>query len=185
MSDLEKRGRIVNRSDLATLCNVTLPTIDAWVRKGCPVVERGSKGQQYQFDCAAVIDWRVASAVEDAVSGLQTGDGKVSKDEAVRRRAVASAIVAEVEADEALKSVVSRFDAETVVADFCQALRSALSNAGSKIAGRVVQMTQPNEVRDLCEAEINRAFQAAESDLQERWADVDGEGDRSGDLDED
>ncbi len=182
MSDGKTTGRIVNRSDLATLCNVSLPTVDAWVRKDCPAVERGSKGREWRFDLAAVIEWRIARAVEDAVSGLMDEAGKVSKDEADRRRAVANAITAEVEADEALKSVVSRFDAESVMADFCQALRSGLSNAGSKIAGRTATVTNPNEIRDLCESEINRAFQAAEKDLNERWA---GERDSSGnDLEE-
>lgn len=183
MSDPEKGGRIVNRTDVATLCNVSLPTVDKWVRNGCPVVERGSKGREFQFDIAAVIDWRIKSAVDQAVAGLQDVDGKTSKDEADRRKAVANAVVAEVEADEALKAVVSRFDAESVMADFCQALRSGLSNAGTKIAGRTTTMTNPNEIRELCEAEINRAFQAAEADLAERWAG--GSGNSDGDLGED
>lgn len=170
MSDPSKAGRIVNRADLASICNCSLPTVDAWVRKGCPVVERGSKGKEWRFDSAAVIEWRIRVAVDDAVSGLQDPSGKISKDEADRRRAVAQAVVAEVEADEALKGVVSRYDAESVMADFCQALRSGLSNAGSKIAGRTAGMTDPNEIRDFCEAEINRAMEAAEADLSERWA---------------
>lgn len=170
MSDQESGGRLVNRAQLATLCDVSLPTVDTWVRKGCPIVERGSKGSPWQFDSAAVIDWRIAQAVEAATSGLLDKDGRTTKDEADRRRAVANAITAEVEADEALKSVVSRFDAESAMADFCQALRSGLSNAGSKIAGRTATMTSPAEIRELCETEINRAFEAAETDLSERWS---------------
>jgi hypothetical protein len=88
--------------------------------------------------------------VETATSELVDEDGKTSKEEADRRRAVANAITAEVEVDEALKSVVSRFDAESAIADFCQALR-----AGAKIAGRAATMTKPGEIRDLCEAECN------------------------------
>lgn len=163
-------SRDVNRSDLANICGVSLPTIDAWIRKNCPVVERGSRGRQWRFDSAAVIDWRIKQAVDAATSGLLDKDGKTSKDEADRRRAVANAITAEVEADEMLKSVVSRFDAESCVADFCQALRSGFSNAGSKIAGRAAAMTSPTEIRDLCEAEFNRSFEAAEKDLAEKWS---------------
>ena len=170
MSDRGKLGRTVNRADLATLCGVSLPTIDAWLRKGCPIVERGSKGREAKFDSAAVIRWIRDSAVADAVSGLQDDDGKVSRDEADRRRAVANAISAEVAADEDLKSVMSRFDGETMLADFCQALRSSMSTTGSKIANRTAAMTRPAEIRDFCQAEINRSFNAAEADLRERWA---------------
>ncbi len=181
MSDPEKNGRIVNRAQLANLCKVSLPTVDAWLRQGCPAVERGSKGRECRIDIAAVIDWRVRTAVEDAVSGIQDGEGKVSQKEADRRRAVANAITAEVDADNALKAVVSRFDAESVMADFCQALRSGLSNAGSRIAGSTTMLTDPNEIRDVCEAEINRSFVAAERDLDERWAGGTG-GDDGDDL---
>jgi phage terminase Nu1 subunit (DNA packaging protein) len=183
MSEARNSPRLVNRAELASLCNVSLPTVDGWVRKGCPAIERGSKGREWRFDCAAVIDWRIARAVEAATAGLVGEDDKISKDEADRRRAVANAITAEVEANEALKSVVSRFDAESAIADFCQALRSGFSNAGAKIAGRAAMMTNPAEIRDLCEAEFNRSFEAAEKDLAERWrSDGDAGG---GDLDTD
>lgn len=163
-------GRTVNRAELAGFFGISLPTVDSWLRKGCPIVERGSKGREAKFDSAAVIAWRVKSAVADATSGLGDGVDKVSKDEADRRRAVANAITAEVEADEAIRSVLSRFDVESSYADFAQALRSSLSTTGAKIANRTAAMTNPAQIRDFCQAEINRAFDAAEADLKERWA---------------
>ena len=170
MSDSGKSGRTVNRSELASLCGVSLPTIDSWVRKGCPIGKAGSKGRPAEFDSAAVIRWIRDNAVAEAVSSVEGDDGKVSRDEADRRRAVANAISAEVAADEDLKSVMSRFDGETILSDFCQALRSALSNTGAKIANRTAAMTRPADIRDFCQAEINKAFGAAEADLRERWA---------------
>jgi terminase small subunit / prophage DNA-packing protein len=103
-----RTGRTVNRADLASTFGVSLPTVDAWVRRGAPFVERGSKGREWKFDTAAVIDWRLASAIEDALAGYQDESDAISKDEADRRRAVANAIMAEVEADEALDIVVRR-----------------------------------------------------------------------------
>lgn len=93
-------GRLVNRADLASLCSVSLPTVDAWVEKGCPYVERGSKGREWKFDSAAVIDWRIQRAVENAVSGYEDESGKISREEADRRKAVANAITAEIGADD-------------------------------------------------------------------------------------
>lgn len=53
------RGVCVNRSALAELCGVSLPTIDAWVRQGMPFLRRADRknGLEWQFDSAAVIDW--------------------------------------------------------------------------------------------------------------------------------
>ncbi len=57
-------GRIVNRAELAELCGVSLPTIDAWRRRGCPYVsapstakEASPQMRQWKFDSAAVIQW--------------------------------------------------------------------------------------------------------------------------------
>ncbi len=155
MSDETAGGRIVNRAALAQLCGVTLPTIDAWVRKDCPVVERGGTGKEWRFDSAAVMDWRIAKAVEQAVAGMggDKAGGAISKDAADTRRAIAMAIKAEVEADEALKAVVYRHEVEADIAAFCQTLRIGLGNASAKIAGRATSMTNAAEIEDLCHAE--------------------------------
>ena len=49
--------QIVNRKKVASHCDVSLPTVDAWVRKGCPYVTRGSKGVEWEFDLDAVKAW--------------------------------------------------------------------------------------------------------------------------------
>lgn len=183
MSDQEKRGKFVNRADLADTFGISLPTVDAWVKKGCPVVERGSKGRQWVFDTAVVHDWRIQLALSDSVTATASAGGQISKDEADRRKAVAQAVVAEVDADEALKSVVSRFDAEALMADFCQALRAGMSNACTKIASRTATLSDPHEILDFCEAEINRSFRAAEADLTERWTGEKIDGDSESDDD--
>lgn len=67
MSEPKARGLIMNRAELATLFEVSLPTVDAWVRKGCPVIERGSKGRPWQFSSADVFDWRVTCGVRGAL----------------------------------------------------------------------------------------------------------------------
>ena len=163
-------GRSVNRADLASLCSVSLPTVDSWVEKGCPYIERGSKGREWKFDSAVVIEWRIQRAVENAVSGYEDESGNVSKDEADRRRAVANAITAEIAADEALRSVVSRHDAEACMAAFCQVLKTGLSNAGSKIAARATTITNAPEIEEMAQAELNRAFEGARSELAMRWS---------------
>jgi len=50
-------GKIVNRSGLAEVFEVSLPTVTAWVREGMPFVERGGQGKPWQFDTAECIEW--------------------------------------------------------------------------------------------------------------------------------
>lgn len=180
MSEAVAAGRILNRAELASLCDVSLPTVDGWVRKGCPYLERGSKGREWRFDAAAVIEWRVAHSVEEALSGYQDESGQITREEADRRRAVANAISAEVTTDELLKSVVSRSDAEADMAAFCVSLKTALASACAKIAARATSMKSAPEIQVLCEAELNRAFDAAEAELITRWVEAERDDDGSG-----
>ncbi len=171
MSDDVSGGRIVNRAGLANICAVSLPTIDAWVRKDCPVVERGGSGREWKFDTAAVIDWRIAKAMSDAAAGMSGEKGGVTtKDQADTRRAIALAIKAEVEADEALKAVVYRHEVEADVASFCQVLRTGLGNASAKIASRASTMSNAAEIEDMAHTELNRAFEGARGELAARWS---------------
>ena len=174
-------GRSVNRAELAAICGVTVVTIDAWRAKGCPYVERGGRGKEWIFDTAAVIDWRLQRAVTDAVSGYQDESGKVSAEEADRRKKVANAITAEIAADEALRQVISLHDAEAANTAFCQVLRSGLSNAAAKIAGRATTITSAPEIQEMTEQELNRAFAAAKAELKIRWR---GAGDGGGGEDQ-
>jgi phage terminase Nu1 subunit (DNA packaging protein) len=48
---------ILNKAELATDLEVSLPTVDAWVRRGCPVLERGGLGRPYRFDWRDVVEW--------------------------------------------------------------------------------------------------------------------------------
>ncbi len=60
MSDKNKKskGQVVNRADLANINGVSLPTIDDWVCRGCPVMQRGARGRAWQFNTAEVRNWR-------------------------------------------------------------------------------------------------------------------------------
>ena len=53
------RGVELSRAQLAQVFGVALTTVDAWVRRGCPVIERGRRGVAYRFDSAAVFEWGV------------------------------------------------------------------------------------------------------------------------------
>ena len=51
-------ARRANKADVAEWFEVSLPTVDAWIRRGCPVVQRGSRGVPWVFDILEVARWR-------------------------------------------------------------------------------------------------------------------------------
>ena len=51
----------MNKTELATAFNVSIGTIDAWVRRQCPFIKRGRNGEAYEFSLPDVVRWRVDS----------------------------------------------------------------------------------------------------------------------------
>lgn len=84
-------GRKVNRSELAEIFGLSLPTVDAMVRQGCPVVKRGRRGTEYGFNTAEVYEWRIQRILDDASGDLN----RASLEEAQRRKMQANAELAE------------------------------------------------------------------------------------------
>jgi phage terminase Nu1 subunit (DNA packaging protein) len=61
--------RVVNKAAAAMFFGVSPQSIDGWIRRGCPAVERGAQGKQWKFDLLDLAKWRF---------GLQAGeDGSI------------------------------------------------------------------------------------------------------------
>jgi phage terminase Nu1 subunit (DNA packaging protein) len=58
--------RRANKAQAAEFFDVTLPTIDAWIRKGAPVLQRGSRGVSWVLDLRAMAEWAYAGKSEHA-----------------------------------------------------------------------------------------------------------------------
>lgn len=71
-------GRLVNRAELAEILGISLPTVNAWVKDKMPVVRAGTRGTEWQFDTAAVIQWREERA-------KQAADGKLNDLETIEK----------------------------------------------------------------------------------------------------
>lgn len=57
-----------NKQGCAAHFNVSLPTIDAWVRKGAPVVQRGGSGVPWQLDLSDIARWLESRGRKPSVS---------------------------------------------------------------------------------------------------------------------
>lgn len=62
------QGRAANKAELAQFFDTSLPTIEQWVRKGCPYAQKGARGVPWVFDLLQVAEWKFSgrsSAAED------------------------------------------------------------------------------------------------------------------------
>jgi phage terminase Nu1 subunit (DNA packaging protein) len=55
--DKTRKPIIVNKASIAQVMGVSVNSVDAWIRKGAPVVERGSNGVAYKIDVTQFIEW--------------------------------------------------------------------------------------------------------------------------------
>lgn len=50
-------SRKANKADLAVFFDVASPTIDGWIRRGCPFIQQGKQGTSWIFDLKDVARW--------------------------------------------------------------------------------------------------------------------------------
>ena len=50
--------RSANKAQIAEFFDVSIKAVDGWIRRGCPVVKRGSRATPWVMDALAVAEWR-------------------------------------------------------------------------------------------------------------------------------
>ncbi|MCW8918957.1 MAG: DUF1441 family protein [Gammaproteobacteria bacterium] len=60
-------SRRANKAETAEFCGVSLPTINAWIAKGAPVLQKGSRGIPWVLDLWALAEWRFTGGAGGAV----------------------------------------------------------------------------------------------------------------------
>lgn len=100
--------RLVSVKQCAMLLNRDRNTIQKWLDQGCPFVTKADRdrGIAWELDIADVVKWLEERAAKSVAEKFGDPNDKTSKEEADRRKAVAGAVVAELEMIERLKSVV-------------------------------------------------------------------------------
>lgn len=73
---------IVNREQLSQAMGISLPTVNTWVRDGCPVKRRGTKGVSWEFVLSDVVAWwgnRQREAAGGAVDDIKEIDKRTAR----------------------------------------------------------------------------------------------------------
>lgn len=135
----------VNRTELAEILGVSMPTITSWMGEGLPYVEGGGKGKPYTFDSVDAIEWWAENKRRRKQRGPVPGtdpfaegeDRPETYEEAERRKMVANADKAELELAKLAGKVVEIDDVAAAIADMHVKVRTRLLGIGNKVRVRV------------------------------------------------
>ena len=153
MSNKKGRGQHVNKVELSDIFGVAMPTIDDWVRRGCPVVERGGKGRAWVLNTADVRGWRDDDIRRDAAS-----DEDTTIEELKRRKLRAETVAAELELAIAKGNVAPIAQMERGVVRAFEEVKAALRNVPSRVARMIVGETDETRIRTVLLGEIDQAL---------------------------
>lgn len=143
-------GREVTRSELAEFAGVSVNTVDAWVRRGCPQVAAGARGRASAFNTAAVVEWLQARARRDATASSET----ISLDEARQRKTAAEAELAELELGHARGELVQIDTVAELLEATLSTVRLRLLGVPAKVAARLAPIRTPAKCRRILEDEF-------------------------------
>jgi terminase small subunit / prophage DNA-packing protein len=83
------RVRRGNKAEAAQFFDITLPTLEKWIREGAPILQRGSRGVSWVIDLRAVAEWRYSSRLPEGGMDPETltpAERKLWYDGETRRR---------------------------------------------------------------------------------------------------
>ena len=158
----KSRGRDVNRTELAEINGVSLPTIESWVRRGCPVVQRGGRGRAWQFNTAEVRNWR-----EDDIRAEASHATHANKDELTLRKLAAETEQAELDLAKAKGEVMAvELHERAMVKAFGEVRAGLRGVVPGRASGRLLGETDETNFKAVLLEEIDHALEAlADSDL--------------------
>jgi len=157
------KERYVSLKELASFLDRDRNTVSKWLDNGLPFVEKADRdlGKAWIFDTGEVVRWLEKRAADTTAEKLGSGsiDGRTSEEEAKRRRAVAAAIITELEAAEAVRTVVRvSHVVEKIAADYAE-IRSRLMSLPDAIAGRV-EASVAQKVREIADEQVRTTLKA-------------------------
>lgn len=170
------KGQKVNRKQLADVFGISLPTVDAWLKAGCPYDQRGGHGKEYVFDTADVMRWREQRAADEA------GGSEVADEAALNlRRLRANTLSAELALLKERKLVAPLDQVERTLARVFAEIQSNLRGSLiTRLATQLIGETDERTFKRVALAEIDVILESLAS--MDVMVDSDDEGE---DEDED
>jgi phage terminase Nu1 subunit (DNA packaging protein) len=150
----QRSGKIVNKRELGEVFGVSPQAIDGWLSRGCPFLKKGGPLVGYQFDTAAVAEWRAEQRVAEAI-----GDKKPQDEEnAELRKVSAEASLAELKLARELGQLVALDDVDRVWTSVLSVLRIQLLSIPSRIAAAARETGSTEETRQVIESALHETL---------------------------
>lgn len=166
---------VVNRAMCGKTFGVSVKTIDAWVRRGCPVERKGRKGVEWLFDTVAVYRWHM-EAVEAPTARADAPEEAQSipatYEQARARKMAAEAAIAEIEQARAEGSVADLDMVIDVVTQEYATIRARITSLPGQLAAQL-DPARAAEFLPLIASEVDDILKELSAD--ETIGDPDGE----------
>jgi len=157
MATGKQPGKRVNRSGLAETFGVVTITVDSWVKKGCPFIERGGRGREWVFDTADIARWLRDQAMAEA------GADDAGLEEIDKRTRRAKMHQAELELAKAQGAVAPIRDFERAMAAMCAQVQANCLNIPQRVVTQLLGETDEARFKSVLRAEIVLALEATRS----------------------
>jgi phage terminase Nu1 subunit (DNA packaging protein) len=152
----------LNRAQTAAHMGVDLTTLDRYVREGCPVLARGSRGREWAFDLPAVVRWYGEHEVSKAM-GEQDPDILDIK----LRQEKAKMLLAELELAKARGEVAPVREFELAQSRAMAAIQTRVMQVPQRVVMQLIGETDETKFKKLLSEELRAALEAAsETDLR-------------------
>lgn len=162
------KGKSLGKYEIAEFFGVAETTVDQWVRRGCPVVERGSKGKQWKINTAQVSDWLRQRDIEQA-----TGANLSDEQELKRRKLAAETQKAELEMLRVKGDLVPLAQLERSLSNTFAELKTNLRNIPKRTATALVGETSEVRIKDVILAEIDQCLEVLTQFTMDEESDAD------------
>lgn len=140
---------------------VSVTTLDRWVKEGCPVVARGSRGIEWAFELPDVIKWWGDRRAEEASAD---NPGDLAEIELRTRRA--EMVMAELELAKAKGEVASVREFELVQSKAMAAIRVRVMNVPQRVVMRLLGETNETTFKTRLAEELRVALEtSSDADL--------------------
>lgn len=141
--------RLFNKAEVADAFQVSLPTVNVWIREGCPVVTAGDRGVSWELDVFAVYAWRQG---DDETTGSRVLDPQQE------RAALDRARRESVEMDNRKKAgdLVSVEDVADEWSRITGIIKDRMLALPSKLAAEIVLISSIVDAEELLMASVNQ-----------------------------
>ena len=152
---MRTKGKIVSLTEMASILDVHRNTLYLMVDRGCPYVQKANKsrGQDWKFNSAKVVQYRVNQAVNDAKVTAE----QASTDELRRRKLAAETVITELDAAKARGEVGSLDEFERQVTNAAIEIRKRLQQMADRVAPMVVGL-KVAEIKRILRDEVDQAL---------------------------